>query len=128
MNPKIPMIRVLIKRVDEPIKEAVIPASLESYYNVIDCDLVEFYYPFEEKPGICCIIDEEGRLKRRLVSWRIPHSIGLNGTIIFAKDDGMGNTIGLDDEDVAFIKSRCQYPHYATLEKDFDFSYEIYGW
>ena len=123
------ILTLLIKEVDQPIKEIAITNTLESYYNAIDCDLIEFYYPFEERPDLCCIIDEEGRLKRRLISWRVPKSnMGLNGTILFAKDDGMGNTISLNREDIEFIKSRCQFSHYATFERDFDCNYTIMGW
>lgn len=122
-------ITVLIKKVDEPIYEAVIEDCLDSYYKIIDCDCIEFYYPFEERPNICCIIDECGRLNRKLIAWRIPKStIGLNGTIIFAKDDGRGNTIGLNEEDIAFIKKQCPLDHYRTFESDFDCSFTFIGW
>lgn len=125
----IPMIRVLIKEVDEPLREAMIPASLESYYNTIDCDYIEIIYPFQEDyPPIIGIIDDEGRLKRKLISWRCDYYGGINGTIIFARDDGMGNTVSLTDEDVAYIKSRCAYAHYATNKDDFDCSFQIYSW
>lgn len=123
------ILTLLIKEVDQPIKEIAIANTLEAYYNAIDCDLIEFYYPFEERPDLCCIIDEEGRLKRRLISWRIPNSsMGLNGTILFAKDDGRGNTISLSKEDIEYVKSKCRQSHYATFESDFDCGWTFVGW
>lgn len=89
--------------------------QLEQFYKIIDCNLVE-YHSFElDGVSFDVICDEEFMLYNQdliptVIAMKNGHPVGiLYGTIIIAKHDGEGNTVGLTDADMGILRLHLGY-------------------
>lgn len=102
-------IKVIVCPVEGEYEIKEIEDSLQSYYDTIDCHMIDMKLVSDD--GLTIIIDDEGRLTGKKTN---PHlymglrhmfGMGICGDYIMARVDDEGRTVSVTDSDIAqFIK------------------------
>lgn len=101
---------ILLNVFDERVELIDIEPELDAYYEKLDCSYIDIV---ERKIGgkffdVMC--DEEGlfREPQKISAINDMGEPMLVGNLMFFKNDGEGNLVGLSDEDIEHIKSFIQ--------------------
>jgi hypothetical protein len=87
---------ILIDPVSKTVTEQFIDGSLQSYYKLLDCDIIETFYPDRLTPsGHFIYCDEEGAFKKDLRFFGIVGSVQpICGKSCIVKYAEGGETVG----------------------------------
>ena len=89
------------------IEEKEIEDNLDTYYKLLNCRCIDIATRKIGNNWYDIICDDEGLLKQEIIPSAIYESnkeIALVGNLIIAKNDGYGNIIGLEEEEIEEIK------------------------
>lgn len=97
-------IKVLVKKPNEIVTvQEIDNKDLKDCYRIIGTDYVETY-TLSRDYHICCVIDEEGKLKNLQKNFYVPND-AIVGTCIFTSFDQEGNFKSLNDTQIKLIKN-----------------------
>ena len=77
--------------------------ELEQFYNLLDCDTIDIVTDVIGGVEFDLIVDDNGMLARKPLSYYINDDYILVGSILFCHHDGEGKTIGLTKDDLPIL-------------------------
>lgn len=97
--------RVMIKEPCHKSKLDHILDDLEVYHRIVNCQTIDAIQLFN-RPDICMIIDDEGKLVGKKPNFYYGLDI-IVGTVIFAGVSGE-DLVSLNDEQIKFVNALCE--------------------
>ena len=114
------MIRgVLIDVVNNAAKVVEIDKKLESYYKILNCNLIDITSRYIGDKLFDIICDDEGLLKENFKVSAITRSLGpaLVGNLFVVKHDGKGNERSLTKKEVEYVLERVKLVYCNLYEE-----------
>ena len=93
---------------NEKVEAIDIEPTLDEYYRVLDCDIIDIPTRYIGGRKFDIICDDEALLKDDTKISAINRNGGamLGGNLLFCHHDNEGNTVGLEDEEIEFLKDK----------------------
>lgn len=100
--------KALVKRIDQPLEVMESHFELRELQEIVGGYIEIPYIPSLEKQGIAMIINEEGKLRGMKDNFCLVKDNKIVdvivGTVIFTAFNSEGDSIGLSDEQIAYMK------------------------
>ena len=102
---------VLLNVFEEKVEIVDIEPTLEEYYRLLQCDLIDIVPRKIGGEWFDVMCDDEGTFKepQKISAINDMGEPMFVGNLMFFKNDGQGNLLGLDDEEIQHIQKHIQH-------------------
>lgn len=102
---------LLLNVQDGTVERLDIEPNLDSYYELIGCDCIDIAYRKIGGKYYDLVVDDEGLLKPdpKISAIDDMGSVMLVGNILFFNNDGMGDFVGLDEDDYEHLEKHIMH-------------------